>query len=231
MRTMAERPLQRDFPLALAICSAVAIAAGVGWRLADQRKDELAVASADEAPLETADEASVATTTPKSGNAPSISSATPAAPSLAGAEALAAYERALSLQNDVSEFLKGADRLAADERKRRAGDLTARIDDFESRRMIVGEQGLFLRAAIARAEFANDPAARDAAVAALHARYAAVKPSTTHLDARYRKLKAREAEIVAKAEGMKFFPNGQTREQYLRAELDAALAEAYAEPQ
>lgn len=118
--------------------------------------------------------------------------------------------------------------MVAADRDRRAAELDALIDDLEERRMAVGAQGIYLRAAVAAAQFPGDAAARDAAVAALQQRYAGAAPSAAHLDARYRRLKAREQAIIRDANARAFFPNGMSREEFLRAELDAALREAYA---
>jgi hypothetical protein len=150
-----------------------------------------------------------------------------AVPAPAPADPLVEYEGALSVQSEVSEFVQTADRLPAADRDRRSAELNRLIDDLERQRMIVGAQGLYLRGAIAAAQFAGDPAARDAAIASLKQRYAGATPSTTHLDARFRRLKAREQEIVREADARVFFPNGMTKEQYLRLELDAAVREAY----
>ena len=146
-----------------------------------------------------------------------------------GAEALASYERTLAVQGEIAAFLEAAERLPKDERARRAAALAGRIDELEAARIAIGAQAEFLRAVVRSAELADDPAARDAAIAAIKAKYAAVAPSTRHLDQRFQRLKAREQEILRAAEGRTHFPNGLSREEFLRQELDAALAEAYSE--
>lgn len=150
-----------------------------------------------------------------------------AVPAPESVDPLVDYEGALSAQSEVSEFVQTADRLPAADRDRRSAELNRLIDDLERRRMMIGAQGLYLRGAIAAAQFAADPPAKDAAIAALQQRYAGATPSTAHLDARFRRLKAREQEIVREANARVFFPNGMTKEQYLRFELDAAVREAY----
>lgn len=158
----------------------------------------------------------------------SVTTAPQPSPEQAPADPLAAYEDLLAVQSRISDFLQNADRMVAADRDRRAAELDALIDDLEERRMAVGAQGMYLRAAVAAAQFPGDAAARDAAVAALQQRYAGAAPSAAHLDARYRRLKAREQAIIRDANARAFFPNGMSREEFLRAELDAALREAYA---
>lgn len=158
----------------------------------------------------------------------SVTTAPQPSPEQAPADPLAAYEDLLAVQSRISDFVQNADRMVAADRDRRAAELDALIDDLEERRMAVGAQGIYLRAAVAAAQFPGDAAARDAAVAALQQRYAGAAPSAAHLDARYRRLKAREQAIIRDANARAFFPNGMSREEFLRAELDAALREAYA---
>lgn len=158
----------------------------------------------------------------------SVTTAPQPSPEQAPADPLAAYEDLLAVQSRISDFVQNADRMVAADRDRRAAELDALIDDLEERRMAVGAQGMYLRAAVAAAQFPGDAAARDAAVAALQQRYAGAAPSAAHLDARYRRLKAREQAIIRDANARAFFPNGMSREEFLRAELDAALREAYA---
>lgn len=158
----------------------------------------------------------------------SVTTAPQPSPEQAPADPLAAYEDLLAVQSRISDFVQNADRMVAADRDRRAAELDALIDDLEERRMAVGAQGIYLRAAVAAAQFPGDAAARDAAVAALQQRYAGAAPSASHLDARYRRLKAREQAIIRDANARAFFPNGMSREEFLRAELDAALREAYA---
>ncbi|MEQ1932190.1 MAG: hypothetical protein ABL957_16880 [Parvularculaceae bacterium] len=208
-------------PLALATVSGAAVIGGVAW---------WAVASRNERP------AAERTAVPAgSGVAVATPEASPAAAEVdpdedappASPDALAEYERRLAIQGEMADFLQGADRMPTTERDRRVKDLAARIGELEQARIIVGAQGLYLRATLIRAQHPADAEARDAAMAALQAQYAGAIPSTAHLDEQYRGLKTREQEIVREANARAFFPNGMTREEYLRAELDKALREAY----
>lgn len=208
--------MQRFIPWAVGAAGAAVL--GV-WLIGEDRSTGPAAAPA--APVSPA--AAGAATEPLS-----VRTAPQPSPEQTPADPLAAYDGLLAAQSEISDFVQNADRMSAADRDRRAAELDALIDDLEERRMVVGAQGLYLRAAVATARFPGDAAARDAAVAALQQRYAGAAPSAAHLDARYRRLKAREQAIIRDANARAFFPNGMSREEFLRAELDAALREAYA---
>lgn len=208
--------MQRVIPWAIGAAAAAILG---GWLLGRDRTTAPEAAS----PMLVPTAAAGAATEPLS-----VTTAPQPSPEQAPADPLAAYEDLLAVQSRISDFVQNADRMVAADRDRRAAELDALIDDLEERRMAVGAQGIYLRAAVAAAQFPGDAAARDAAVAALQQRYAGAAPSAAHLDARYRRLKAREQAIIRDANARAFFPNGMSREEFLRAELDAALREAYA---
>lgn len=206
--------------LFLVLIGAAAVAGGIAWRFAS-RQDQREEAVSLQPDL----------TAGSLANPPATPAAAPPAAAMEqeaqDAAALADYESKLSVQGEISAFLEGADRLRADEKKARAEALAARVRDLEKGGYLLGPQSFYLQAALASAQFSGDETARDAALAALRAEYEGAAPSTRHLDEKFQRYKAREREILADALVREIFPDGLTRDDYLRRELDAALREAY----
>ena len=177
----------------------------------------------DEAPVAPSVPASpTATPTPRGDAAPSAEDARAAAE---------AYAARFGVGADVRAYADGAASMSAAERERRADALLAAIDAAEADGVLAGQQAPYLRGALAAARFADDPARRDAALAEIAAAEAARRAALPPIDhgpafARY---KRREAEIVAQVQERTTFPDGLTRSEYLRRELDRARIEAYGE--
>lgn len=205
----------------LVLIGAVAVASGIAWRFAAPQ-DEREEAAPPEPDLTASPPA-----TPPASPAGALPAETAQEQEAPDAAALAAYESRLSVQGEISAFLEEADRLRADEKEAHAEALAARVRDLEEAGYLLGAQSFYLQAALASAQFSGDEAARQAALAALRADYEGAAPSTRHLDEKFQRYKAREREIVADAMAREVFPDGLTRNDYLRRELDTALREAY----
>jgi hypothetical protein len=143
------------------------------------------------------------------------------------------YRERQAFEDRMRHFLQRASALRAVERDEQARALEAQIDAYEATRGLSAGEALLLRSGLIDATVA-DEAQRAERIAALMERYRlqAEQREARHLarqrnDPRHVDYKARERAIVAEVAGMREFPDGLTRDQYLRQRLQAAREAAY----
>ena len=179
---------------------------------------------------------------PERADAPSVAPPdTPALPPGASGpngptpEEMKAADRAFRARSGVGTRVRAyagaAPAMSAAERDRAAGALLAEVAAREADGTLVSSQAPYLRGVIALAQHADDQAARDAALARIEADAEARRAAAPPIDhgAGFAAYKAREAQIVAEVQGRTAFPDGLSRSDYLRRELDRARIEAYGE--
>ena len=141
---------------------------------------------------------------------------------------LDAYYEPLRFRDAITAFIDSAPERSTAENLARAGELSARIRQYQEAGYLPLPQARFLEGAIVNAVYADDPGARRQALEDLRAEYAAraEAPSTDHLDARFDAYKRREAEIVGDVMAGEP-PSGMTRDAWLRQRLDELRNDIY----
>ena len=156
----------------------------------------------------------------------------PAAPSAVDMRAAAdAYAARSGVGGRVRDYADGAPSMPQAVRDDVAETLLEDIAAGEADGVLAGQQGAYLRGVVAAARYADDPSARGAALAEIAAAEAARRAALPPIDhgAAFDAYKAREAALIAEVQGRTTFPDGLSRSEYLRRELDRARIEAYGE--
>lgn len=139
------------------------------------------------------------------------------------------FAQRLDFQSEVRGFFANAPDLPADEASRRATAIQNQLDGYENTGEVSAPEALMVRLAMVQLLEPNEAAAKAAATAlitkyrsASEARLAEWKSSP---EPEFRSYKAREKAIAAEVMSMERFPNGLTRDQYLRQRLQQARIE------
>lgn len=183
---------------------------------------------------QTATEQTLSTTTP-AGAAP-VAGAGSAADAAASTPEARAYQSRLAFERQAREFVRDAPGLDPDVRLRRAQALSREIDRRERMRELSADEAVVLRVGLIHAAV-QDEMERIRQSQEVIDRY---RSDTTarqrayqeqqNRDPRFRQYKAAEARIVAEVSGMRAFPDGMSREDYLRLRLQQAREAIYAAP-
>ncbi|MFZ5636643.1 MAG: hypothetical protein ACOY82_08645 [Pseudomonadota bacterium] len=186
------------------------------WMMAREREDAAAKALAEPDPV------------------PGV--ADPTAPAPASPPEARAYQDRLAFERSVRAFLREAPQLDDDARTRRAMALTAEIERREQSRELSADEAVMLRIGLIHAAV-TDEAERIRQAQSVAERYRkrsearqAALAAQQQRDEQFRQYKAAEARIVSETLAMSSYPDGMSRDDYLRMRLQQARDSIYGTP-
>lgn len=147
-----------------------------------------------------------------------------------------AYQSRLAFERQAREFVRDAPKLDPAVRLRRAQALSREIDRRERMRELSADEAVVLRVGLIHAAVQDEmerirqsQEVIDRYRSDTHARQRAYQEQQNR-DPRFRQYKAAESRIVAEVSRMGSFPDGMSREDYLRLRLQQAREAIYAAP-
>lgn len=162
--------------------------------------------------------------------------ADPTATQLAAANAspqAQAYRQRQIFEQRVREFVRDGAKMGAVERSERAREIAQEIERREKNKELSAGEAVLLKISLIQNSI-DDEAEKVRQVESLVAQYrrdAAQREAAwlaqQQRDARFQNYKAREAQIIAEVMAMQSFPNGLSRDEYLRLRLQEARETIY----
>lgn len=147
-----------------------------------------------------------------------------------------AYQSRLAFERQAREFVRDAPKLDPSTRLRRAQALSREIDRRERMRELSADEAVVLRVGLIHAAVEDEmqrirqsQEVIDRYRSDTQARQRAYLDQQSS-DPRFRQYKAAESRIVAEVSRMRAFPDGMSREDYLRLRLQQAREAIYAAP-
>ncbi|TXH75106.1 MAG: hypothetical protein E6Q88_03875 [Lysobacteraceae bacterium] len=144
-----------------------------------------------------------------------------------------AHRQRLAFQQRTRQFLHDASTMSAVERSERAREILLEIDRREKAKELSAGDAVLVKIGLINATI-EDEGEKVMQVRELVARYRqdaarreAAWQAQQQRDAQFQDYKAREAQIVAEVMAMESFPNGLTRDDYLRLRLQEARETIY----
>ena len=136
----------------------------------------------------------------------------------------------LAFHQAYRDFVSGAAELSPAQRERQAQALREQIETYEQRSELAMSESLLLQLGLIQLTTGDEQAQKDQA-SALVARYKAIsaerEAKTAHPSAEFRRYKADEKRIVEEVLSMDSYPDGLSRDEYLRQRLQQAREQHY----
>jgi hypothetical protein len=144
--------------------------------------------------------------------------------------AVQTQEQRLAFHQAYRNFVSHASELSPAQRNSQAQALREQIETYEQRRELAMSESLLLQLGLIQLTASDEQAQKDQA-AALVARYKALsaerEAKATVPSAEFRRYKSDEKRIVEEVLSMDSFPDGLSRDEYLRQRLQQAREEHY----
>ncbi len=139
------------------------------------------------------------------------------------------FAKRLDFQDEVRGFFSDAAALPPDETRRKATAIGNRLNEYENTRQVSAPEALVLRLAMVQLLEPDEASAKTAAAALIEEYRSASEARLADWKSRpkpeFESYKDREQAIVAEVMAMERFPDGLTRDQYLRQRLQEARIE------
>lgn len=159
------------------------------------------------------------------------SSSAPTQQQLLSAPAVKDQERRLAFHSAYRSFFAEAAQLSADERQAQAQALTEQIERYEQREELAMSEALLLQLGLIKVTVSDEQAQKeqaDALVARYQTRSAEREAKLkAKPDVNFQRYKSDEKRIVEEVLAMDSFPDGLSRDEYLRQRLQQAREQHY----